>query len=97
MAIATFGFDDAGVASMEEMALVVTNEQWIPVEHVYDLELVAALTYAGRRVSKGLRYNLAGSWPLAPVRCWQTRRPRRRRCTWCPLPPTISTDRRSMR
>lgn len=65
VAIATFGFDDAGVAAVEEMALVVTTENWIPVEHVHDLQLLTALTRAGRRFSKGLRYNLTSSRPLA--------------------------------
>ena len=65
VAIATFGFDNAGVAAVEEMALVLTTENWIPVEHVHDLQLLAALTDTGRRFSKGMRYNLASSRPLA--------------------------------
>ena len=47
------------------MALVVTTENWIPVEHVHDLQLLTALTRAGQRFSKGLRYNLTSSRPLA--------------------------------
>lgn len=67
MAIATFGSDDAGVAAVEEMALVLTTEKWIPVEHLHDMQLLAALIDSGRRFSKGLRYNLASSRPLASV------------------------------
>ena len=67
VAIATFGFDNAGVAAVEEMALVLTTENWIPVEHVHDMQLLAALTDSGRRFTKGLRYNLASSRPLASV------------------------------
>ncbi len=67
VAIATFGFDNAGVAAVEEMALVLTTDNWIPVEHLHDMQLHAALIDSGRRFSKGLRYNLASSRPLASV------------------------------
>ena len=67
VAIATFGFDNAGVAAVEEMALVLTTENWIPVEQLHDMQLLAALIDSGRRFSKGLRYNLASSRPLASV------------------------------
>jgi len=67
VAIATFGFDNAGVAAVEEMALVLTTENWITVEQFHDMQLLAALIDSGRRFSKGLRYNLASSRPLASV------------------------------
>ncbi len=67
VAIATFGSDNAGVAAVEEMALGLTTENWIPVEQLHDMHLLAALIDSGRRFSKGLRYNLASSRPLASV------------------------------
>jgi len=54
LAIATFGMGSTGIASIEELALVLTSATWIPVEHRHDLELVDALTHAGRRFTKGL-------------------------------------------
>jgi hypothetical protein len=63
--IATFSVGTIGVVSIEELALVVTSSNWIPVEHVYDLQLLDALTHASRRFTKGLRYNLTGDRPLA--------------------------------
>ena len=44
--------------------MVVTGT-WIPIEHIYDSQLVDALTRNRRRFIKGLRYNLPASRPLA--------------------------------
>ena len=65
--IATFGVSAAGVASVEEMALMPVSANWIPYENVHDKELVEKLATANRRFIKGLRYNLAASKPLASV------------------------------
>ena len=43
MAIATFGLTPAGLAVVEEMALMVVSENWIPYESVYEKKLVDAL------------------------------------------------------
>jgi hypothetical protein len=63
--IGTFGFDGAGNACAEEVSLVVTTANWLPVENRSDLQLVDTLTHAGRRFTKGLRYNMAADRPLA--------------------------------
>lgn len=63
--IATFGVAPNGVTAVEELALMVANENWIPIEHIYDANLVNALTERRRRFIKALRYNLPGSQPLA--------------------------------
>jgi Protein of unknown function (DUF1173) len=65
IAVATFGIDLAGVASIEELSLVVTTDNWLPIEHVHDLQLLNELTHAGRRFTKALRYNLTSTLPLA--------------------------------
>lgn len=65
--IATFGMDKAGNAIVEEASLVLTSPNWIPVDHRWDAELLDALTSAGRRFTKGLRYNLGIDRPLASV------------------------------
>lgn len=63
--IATFGVNGAGVASIEEMGLMVTTENWIPFESLSDKSLLDCLAENGRRFVKGLRYNLSASRPLA--------------------------------
>jgi hypothetical protein len=65
LAVATFGIGSTGIAAIEELALVLTSANWIPAEHLQDLQLIHGLTHAGRRFTKGLRYNMAGDRPLA--------------------------------
>lgn len=65
--IATFSVDTAGVAELEEMALMVTNEQWIPFSNVEEKRLLESLIKGRRRFVKGLRYNLPATRPLASV------------------------------
>jgi len=63
--IATFGVGPTGYASIEEVALMLTTPQWLPIEDAWDGELVRALVEARRHFVKGLRFNLANSKPLA--------------------------------
>src|SRR5690349_3523068 len=63
--IATVGVGSGGVPEIEELALMAVTENWIPIEHIYDAQLVDALTRDRRRFIKGLRYNLPASRPLA--------------------------------
>lgn len=65
MVIGTFSVSDTGVSSLEEAALMVVTENWIPFENMYDKMLIDALTSANRRFVKGLRYNLPSNRPLA--------------------------------
>ncbi|MGP8432811.1 DUF1173 domain-containing protein [Paraburkholderia fungorum] len=65
--IATFSVDRTGVAQIEEMALMVMTEQWIPFTNVDEKNLIESLIGSQRRFVKGLRYNLAASKPLASV------------------------------
>jgi hypothetical protein len=65
IAIATFGVAPNGVTEVEELGLMVVTETWIPIEHIYDANLVNALTEHRRRFIKALRYNLPASQPLA--------------------------------
>lgn len=67
MIIATFSVGSTGIASIEEMALMLTNEQWIPFSNVDEQGLLENLISTGRRFVKGLRYNLPTSRPLASV------------------------------
>lgn len=67
MAIGTFSVGKTGVASAEEVALMVVTENWIPFENLIEKSLLDKLTADGRRFVKGLRYNLADNRPLASV------------------------------
>jgi hypothetical protein len=57
--IATFENNDAGVPAIEELSLMPTSREWIPVEDGFELSLVGALVAGGRRFLKALRYNAA--------------------------------------
>lgn len=70
--IGTFSVGATGVASLEETALMVCNLNWIPIESMYDKNLVDHLIELGRRFGKGLRYNLPSSRPLAAAVLFDT-------------------------
>ena len=55
--IATFDINEAGVPAIEELSLMPTNRDWIPVEDRFELGLVEALVASNRRFLKTLRYN----------------------------------------
>ena len=65
--VATFGVGPAGIATIEAIALMAVNENWIPVETGYDAMLIDALTKRGASFVKSLRYNLAVGQPIACV------------------------------
>ncbi|MGN6771500.1 MAG: DUF1173 domain-containing protein [Rhizobiaceae bacterium] len=63
--IATFGLTHAGLAVVEDMALMVVAENWVPYESAYEKKLVDALARLRERSVKGLRYNLSAEKPTA--------------------------------
>lgn len=65
MVIATFGLNPAGLAIVEEIALMVVSENWIPYESVAERKLVEALARLREKSVKGLRYNLTDDQPIA--------------------------------
>jgi hypothetical protein len=67
IAIATFGVASNGVASVDEMLVMLVNENWIPLESMYEKELLDKLTEQNRSFLKALRYNLASDRPLASM------------------------------
>lgn len=64
MAIATIGMNPAGLAIVEEIALMVVAENWVPFESVHEQRLVQALAKLRERSTKGLRYNLPADQPI---------------------------------
>ncbi|WP_027686741.1 DUF1173 domain-containing protein [Rhizobium leguminosarum] len=65
--IATFGISDAGIASIEEIAMMVVNENWIPFESIHEQHLLARLSRLKRKSVKGLRFNLSREQPVVSV------------------------------
>ncbi|WP_095205290.1 DUF1173 domain-containing protein [Mesorhizobium carmichaelinearum] len=65
VAIATFGLNPAGLAIVEEIALMVVSENWIPYETVPEKRLVDALALLREKSVKGLRYDLQPDQPIA--------------------------------
>ncbi|WP_331375358.1 DUF1173 domain-containing protein [Sinorhizobium chiapasense] len=65
--IATFGISGAGIAAVEEIALMVVNENWIPFESVQEQRLLEKLSGWRRKSVKGLRFNLPRGQPIASV------------------------------
>ncbi|MGE3874344.1 MAG: DUF1173 domain-containing protein [Parvibaculaceae bacterium] len=64
VAIATFGVNDAGLAAIEEIALMMVTENWIPYESVHEERLVGALAKLREQSIKGLRYGLPSDQPM---------------------------------
>nr|WP_192934002.1 DUF1173 domain-containing protein [Sinorhizobium saheli] len=65
--IATFGISTAGIASVEEVALMVVNEHWLPFEDIHELRLLEKLSHLKRKSVKGLRFNLPRDAPIVSV------------------------------
>lgn len=65
MMIATFGIAASGLAVIEEIALMVVAENWVPYDSLYEKRLVDALAKVKARSVKGLRYNLPTNKPSA--------------------------------
>ncbi|TIS16833.1 MAG: DUF1173 domain-containing protein, partial [Mesorhizobium sp.] len=52
-------------AVIEEIAVMVVNENWIPYDSVHERKLVDALAWMRDKSIKGLRYNLPAEQPIA--------------------------------
>ena len=65
MVIATFSLDVAHVPEIAEISVMLTNENWIPIENLYERELVDSLTEQKRSFIKQLRFNLKKGDPIA--------------------------------
>jgi hypothetical protein len=75
MVIATFSVGRAGLATAEEISLVMTDRNWLPYESLADKLLLDTALDARRRFTKSLRYNLAPDKPLASLVFTDTQTP----------------------
>lgn len=71
--VATFGLNGAGLAIVEEIALMVVAENWIPYESAQELRLVEALATVREQSIKGLRYALPSDQPIVAALLMQHR------------------------
>ncbi|GAA3102191.1 DUF1173 domain-containing protein [Rhizobium viscosum] len=65
--VATFGVSAAGIATIEEVALMVVNEHWLPFEDIHELRLLQKLSHLKQKSVKGLRFNLPRDAPIVSV------------------------------
>ncbi|WP_416067704.1 DUF1173 domain-containing protein [Rhizobium sp. ZK1] len=65
--IATFGISATGIAAVDEVALMVVNEHWLPFEDIHELRLLEKLSHLKRKSVKGLRFNLPREAPIVSV------------------------------
>jgi hypothetical protein len=81
--LATFALDQRGIPGVEELSLMPTTAEWIPVRDTTDLQFVKRLLASGRRFRVDLRFNSTAPGsslprtalldttprPLSPTRC----------------------------
>jgi Protein of unknown function (DUF1173) len=67
MVVGTFGINESGIPSFEEIALMMVTENWIPYDNADELRLINTLTQANQCFIKCLRYNLPSTVPTASV------------------------------
>jgi hypothetical protein len=65
MSVATFGVASTGLATIEEIAFMVTDEHWIPFGDLNEKMLIDRLNEQRRSYIKSLRYNMKKTKPLA--------------------------------
>jgi hypothetical protein len=67
MLIATVSVGRGGLATAEEISVVMTDRNWLPYESQADRLLLDAALGQHRRFTKSLRYNLAPDQPMASL------------------------------
>ncbi len=73
IAVASFGLNAAGLAIVEEIALMVVAENWIPYESAQELRLVEALARLREQSIKGLRFASPADQPIVAALLLQHR------------------------
>ncbi len=65
--IGTFRMAPAGYPILIDMGMMLTTKNWIPFEHLREVELIDAMTAANRAFIKSLRFNLPRNAPIASM------------------------------
>lgn len=75
VAVATFGVASSGLATVEEIALMVTDDHWVPFGDLNEKMLIDRLNEQRRSYIKSLRYNMKRTKPLAALELVDTEPP----------------------
>jgi hypothetical protein len=65
LVVATFAQPQPGLFRLESACFVNVNEHWLPFDGMHEYELLAKLVQSQRYFTKGLRYNMDKTKPLA--------------------------------
>lgn len=63
--LASYYTNPVGIPIISEAALMNTTSEYLPFENLFERRLIDGLIKSGRRFTKGLRFNLRSSIPLA--------------------------------
>jgi hypothetical protein len=63
--IATFVMDDGAIPTIEEMCVMLTSPEWLPIDNHLEKQLIETLVEQKRSFQKQLRYNLPPDKPIA--------------------------------
>ena len=74
-ALATYYIDQVGLAVVSEITFMNTTSNLLPYENNYEKALLDRLVANGRRFTKGLRFNLKMTTPIASVVLTDTEHP----------------------
>jgi hypothetical protein len=86
--IMTIGGTPAGIATVNEIALMTVTEHWLPVENAYEQQLVDRVAQLRLKSVKGLRFNLNRSQPFANIILPEAKPP----CALYIVPPDAMED-----
>ncbi len=75
MAIATFSVGRGGLATVQELSLMMTDQRWLPYDSPGEKILLDTATEQRRRFTKSLRYNLDPAKTMASLVFTDTDRP----------------------
>ncbi|KQW69850.1 hypothetical protein ASC67_05010 [Methylibium sp. Root1272] len=65
LTIATFAVNETGIPTIAELSLMAVTLQWLPVDNLFEMQLVDRLVTERRSFIKGLRYNVSPSTVVA--------------------------------
>ena len=72
MAITLFSVPPSGFAQVEEAALMLVDQHWLPIDGGLDVALIDALTRERRLFERGMRFNMPASKPIATAVLYDT-------------------------
>jgi len=65
--VATFGLGISGLPAIEELSLMAVTLEWLPVEDIFERQLIDRLVRERRTFDKTLRFNAAGQLSVSAI------------------------------